>query len=159
MRRAITMVLLLTLFAGMRTAWAEPVSASERAALQTAIQQLYDAYARRDVDGVVALEHGYIEAKAADYAKSGKGTADEWRDAFIGGVRDVLTHKDFRMKSLHLDDLAFRRVGTFIEVTSAIPIIATEYVTLNPELTVRLTVSNLRFERTGAEYRIVRMND
>lgn len=132
---------------------------AEKQAILAMIRELYGAYQRADVDAVMKLEGEAVEASARDAEQRKTYTAAQVRDAFRECHRDVLLHKNFAMKPLHLDDLHFVRRGTQIVVRSDIPVIATEKVHLKEsDMDVRLTISRFLFEKRGDVYRIVQMN-
>ncbi|MBM3464229.1 MAG: hypothetical protein FJX76_19205 [Armatimonadetes bacterium] len=134
------------------------VSPAEKAGVQAVICDLFVAYYNRDVDRVVEIEKGAIESSALAYEKQGKGKADDVRDAFREGARDVLSHKDFAMEPLRLEDVRYKHSKGRIVVSSVVPIIATNKVTLAASgLQVRLSISTLVFEKKGNRFEIVAM--
>ena len=136
-----------------------PITAAEKKAISAIIVDLYRAYARADLDAVMKIEHEAIEASALDAERRGMYKAEQVRSAFLECHRDVLTHKDFKMKPLHTDGLRYVRKGGQILVRSDEPVIATEKVHLKEsDMDVRLTISRFLFKRQGETYRIVQMN-
>lgn len=139
-----------------------PVSAQEKAAVKAAIEVFYQAWVGRDLERIISLERLAIDASAEDYEKRGKGKAEDVRESFRGATKDVLDSKDFKMKPLHLVDVEFRREGELIVVASAIPIIATESVSVDmgdgTSQRVRILISKIVFRKAANGYEIVKMN-
>lgn len=137
----------------------KPTSDDAKAAARV-ITDLYDAYAARDLDRVMALERVSIDESAQTYEKQGKGKADDVREAFRGATEELLTHKDFRMQPLNLKDAQFQRVGDTLVVTSPIPIVATASVevgTPGEGRKVRLRIGKFILKKGDAGFQIVRM--
>lgn len=112
---------------------AAPLSHVDRLAARGAIRALYNAYAKRDLDQIMQIEHGCIEQSALLYEKQGKGPAQDVRRAFHDATQEMITSKGFAMRPLHLKEVQFRLEGNRIVVSSVVPIItSTAVVVGNP---------------------------
>jgi ketosteroid isomerase-like protein len=154
----------LTLALVANAAYSQPksVSAEEQQAVLAVIRDLYDAYNARDLDKVMALEHQFVEAQALAYEKrKGPGKGDEMRDALRGVTEEILKSRTFAMKPLQIDDVEYRREGDMIVVSSAIPIIATEYVEVEGDGTgnkARIRIAKFWLKKTTEGWRIEQMD-
>ena len=124
------------------------------------IKDLYDAYEQRDLERILTIQKDAIEASAIDYEKRKKGTADEVREAFRDATKEIIEHKDFKMKPLNMGDLTFQRKGKYCKVTSIVPIIASERLEVEEEgkyFFVRLRIGEFIFEQEGEIWKIINM--
>jgi hypothetical protein len=165
MKRACILVFMLAamLAVGARAETPEAaVTAEEKAGAVGVIKALYQAYSDRDIDKILTLEHDFIEASAKAYEeKKGAGKGDELRDAFRGVTEEIIRSKQFAMKPLHLDDVQYRREGDRIVVSSAVPIIATEYVDVEGDGVgnrARLRIAKFWIRKTPEGWRIEQMD-
>lgn len=165
MKTMILAALLVALLAPMARAAGEmPVTPQERAAVSKAIHALYDAYTKRDLKRVLAIEKDAIDLLATEYEKKhGPGQGDVYRKAFSEDTADIIHNKDFHMQPMHLEDVQYRRSPAGIEVTGVVPILATAWVKVGSgedTHTVRLRFGRFVFARTGdgSSFRIVRMD-
>jgi hypothetical protein len=138
----------------------EEMTPDEKDKVLDVIKDLYNAYAERNLDKILALQKESIEASALDYEKKKKGSADDVREAFKGATKEIIEHKDFKMLPLNLSDITFQRKGNTCRITSVVPIIATERLEVMEEgkyFFVRLRIGELIFEKKNDEWKIVNM--
>jgi len=142
------------------TSKSEEGSVEDRERITGIIRDLYNAYAERNLEKIIEIQHDSIEASALDYQKKKKGTADEVREAFKSATKEIIEHKDFKMLPLNLSDLTFQKKGIYCKVTSVVPIIATERLEVMEEgkyFFVRLRVGELVLEKKNDLWKIVNM--
>jgi hypothetical protein len=138
----------------------EEVTQDDKDRITEILKDLYNAYAERNLDKILELQHDSIEASALDYEKKKKGTADDVRDAFKSATKEIIEHKDFKMLPLNLSDITFQKKGNICRVTSIVPIIATERLEVMEEgkyFYVRLRIGELIFEKKSDLWKIVNM--
>jgi len=170
MRRSAFLVALL-LLAVMGRSHAAPapatLSAQDKEAICAVIQRLHQAYEKRDLEAVMALEQEAVDSKAAQVEASGivedgrKLTAAAYKDAIRGCTEEILNHKDYKLRELELQDLAFKRVGDRVEVCGVVPIIATdrvEVVAPGSGMMASLTYNRFTFEKRADGWHIVGMD-
>ncbi|MBQ7567537.1 hypothetical protein IJT17_01890, partial [bacterium] len=107
---------------------ARPVTAEEKAEIETTLHELYQACERKDVDKVMELISVAVEESALEYAgrhKENPDAAQEIRDAFRYFFRDILNHEEFELDPYDTEGLYYiiDEDGT-ISVASSIPIIS-----------------------------------
>lgn len=132
----------------------------EKEKITSLIKDLYTAYEQKNLERILEIQKYSIEASAIDYEKKGKGTADEVREAFRDATREIIEHKDFKMKPLNLSDLTFQRKGKYCRVTSIVPVIASERLEIEEEgkfFFVRLRIGEFIFEQDKDIWKIVNM--
>jgi hypothetical protein len=138
----------------------EEVTQEDRDKITEILKDLYSAYAERNLDTIMELQHDSIEASALDYEKKKKGSADEVREAFKSATKEIIEHKDFKMLPLNLSDMTFMKKGNTCRVTSIVPIIATERLEVMEEgkyFFVRLRIGEFIFEKKNDLWKIVNM--
>jgi hypothetical protein len=159
-------ILLIGLFVSLTQCFAMAaavvkVTPAEQAALNGIIQEMYVAFEKRDVNKVLSMLQPVIESSALEYEASGKGKAEEVRDAFRGCFEEVMTHKDYKVKELRMEDVQYRRDASGLVVVSVLPIIATERVEIMGEGSgqyASLNISQLWFRKKGAGYELFKMS-
>ncbi|MCL5036121.1 MAG: hypothetical protein M1269_03285 [Chloroflexi bacterium] len=139
-----------------------PVSNEDRDAITAIIKKLYDAYASKDIEGVIKIELPALEISAKKYEEEGKGPADNVRMAFGSFTRDVMESPDFKMEPLSLDSLNIVREGDEYTVSrSPLPIMYSSEVVVEDAhkyLPVRIRIGELKFEKTADGFKLIRMN-
>jgi hypothetical protein len=139
----------------------EDVTKEDREQITALITELYNAYADRNLDKILEIQHAAIEASAVDYEKRKKGSADEVRDAFRDATKEIIEHKEYKLLPLNLSDITIARRGQFYKVTSVVPIIATDRLEVQEEgkyFFVRLRIGEMIFEKdSSTNWKIVNM--
>lgn len=138
----------------------EKLSEQDREKISGMITDLYNAYEQKNLEKILEIQHTAIENSAVDYEKRKKGTADEVREAFRDATKEIIEHKDFKMKPLNMGDLTFQKKGKYCKVTSVVPIIASERLEIEEEgkyFFIRLRIGEFIFEQQNDSWTIVNM--
>ncbi len=160
MRKLAFFLLLLTSVAF--AAPATPVSEADQQAIKTVLKQLYDAYSAKNVDQVMTLIQGAVDASAA---ADPKGRTQEIKDAFRAFHEDLLTHPDLILDPFEDRYLTFEALPDgSIHVVSPVPVIASNSLVFKesdgtPTEPISLRLGDFTFQKqSDGTMRIVRMN-
>lgn len=145
-------------------AHAEPVSAEDQAAARALVKQLYDAYKARDLKQVMSLIQPAVERSALDYEASGKGQAQEIRDAFLAFHEDLLNHPQYRLHDYNDQFIVFEpgQNGEFV-LASSVPVIQTDVLDFqssdgSSSTTARLRLGRFTLKKADGTLQIVQMD-
>lgn len=137
------------------------VSTEEMEAVTAVIQDLYDAYTKKDLERVLDLEEDAIRKSAERMAPEKQIQVEKIWSAYKETTEELFNAKDFKMKPLNLKNLNFVKIGEVIQVTSDEPVIASETVQLgNPDSGVvkaSIKISNFYFRKIKDTWKIIQM--
>lgn len=153
-------------------AQAAPVTTAEKAQINQALQQLYDGYAAKNLEGVLAILHDFTERSALLYAKQhpqDPQAAEKIRDAYLAFHQDIFNSSDYALDEFHSEFAEYTHTTPdTIEVTSQVPIISTASMSFEDNdgntYLVRLRLGRFVFERDKSksnatpQWRIVEMD-
>ena len=137
------------------------IGPEDKAAIIKLIKALYQAYVGRSLDKIMELQKNAIEISAAAYEKSGKGTAEDVRDAFRECTREIIDAPEFQMQPLNLEDLKIYRRGDLYLAKSPLPILFSTQVMVQAaeqKQPVRLRVEEIQFLKTREGFKIEQLN-
>ncbi len=134
----------------------QPVTPSEKKAMEKIIVELHKAYKNKDLEKVMDLEKEAIVREGLRLEKLGKYKALEVYYAFKGTARDLFRAEGYGVLPLKLENIRYRKKGNIYQAYSVVPIIATKRVSIGT-MKVRLRIGSLNFEKIDGEFKIVKM--
>lgn len=141
---------------------APPVPEADQSAIKALLKQLYDAYEAKNVDQVMGLIQGAVDASAAADAQ---GRGQEIKEAFRAFHEDLLTHPDFRLEPFNDKLLTFQaQPDGSIRAVSPVPVILSDALIFKesdgtPTAPIALRLGDFTFKRDEqGQMRITRMD-
>jgi hypothetical protein len=127
------------------------LTAQDKKAMLAVITELYAAYQARSSQRVMEIIEGAVEASAQEWQKSGRGSAQQIREAFLAFHEDIFHHPQYRLKPLNTKHVVWEDgPGGTVVLASAVPMIATEPMTFTDNGTpvqVKLRLGRFTFSK------------